>query len=98
MNVRRITTTTGSRIEPPLDQDWPPLKRLEWKAAVVAHDTALPVYVLPCPRAGLGAYEIGVKGASGGAPYGFREAWTYLSGLDTGIHAARCLDPKEPRP
>ena len=90
-NVTRIHTDGGSHIEPDLDQLWPALTKLQWKAAVVAHDTGLRVAVTPSrttingiPQRGLYCIQVGHGSA---APYNYDQAWSYLSGVAAGATA-----------
>lgn len=96
MLVKRVATTTGSRIEPPHDDRWSHLKQLEWKAAVIEVDCGLRItiydpksatkyfgiWVRDIPR----TYGISIPGSSAGA-FSFSEAWTYMNGLEAGYRA-----------
>lgn len=91
MDVTRVHTERGSHIEPEFDPDWPERVKLEWHAAVTAHDTGLRVEVF---NAQLwvddvkqeGLYCIAV-GSSSASAFTYREAWTYLNGISTGAWA-----------
>ncbi|GGU62711.1 hypothetical protein [Streptomyces lavendofoliae] len=92
MNVARVQTESGSRIEPPLDPDWDEHTKLLWKAAVVALDAGLQVTVTDggysewhkgAWHAVPGRYCIRV-GTSSNAAYSFREAWCFLTGVSVG--------------
>lgn len=85
MIVNRVRSELGSRIDPPLDPDWPPLTRLEWKAAAVAVDTGLTVEVHEMEP---GRYSVSV-GCSSISAMPYREAWMYLAGASTGAEQAR---------
>lgn len=96
MKVERITTGSGSRIEPPLDERWTGLQKLEWLCAVVGVDHGLDVSVYDSESATrvLGIwvrdwrtrYGYRVGGVSGGA-YTFSEMWSVLSALGVGYSA-----------
>lgn len=86
MIVTRIHDGRGSHIEPEFDPDWPSLTRLQWHAAVVTHDTGLPVEVYEQPDPGV--YGV-IVGSSSSGPYRHRELWLYLSGVSTGATQAR---------
>lgn len=91
----RIHTDRGSHIEPPLDPSWDDLTKLRWHAGVVAADTGLRVEVrdgaaldAKTLRPRPGCYSVNVGGSSAAA-YSFHEAWTYLSGVSTGVRQVR---------
>lgn len=81
MKVERIEDEHGSHIEPPLDNSWPDVDRLRWKAAVVELDTGIPTLVV---RDSLnpGRYSINVGHA--GTNLTFNEAWVFFMGVDMG--------------
>ena len=94
--VRRVTTDTGSHIEPALDPDADPLNKLLWHAAVVAHDTGLRIRINP----GISREKIGrrwsevepcvtVQVANGGTVLNYRDALNYLNGIDAGARATQ---------
>jgi hypothetical protein len=95
MDVRRVETEGGSRIEPPHDLSWSPFKQLQWKAAVVSLDSGLDVWVnhsgLPSPR----SFALGVVGFSTSTPHSYREAWDYLNGICTGAEAVRYMAERD---
>lgn len=100
MTVRRIQDGIHSRVEPPLDHAWDELTRLRWHAAVVEHDTGVPVSVTDAaywindePVDGLYAVNVGW---SSNAPYTADEAWVFLSGVSVGADQAR--RPTNPTP
>lgn len=43
ITIRRIVTARGSHIEPPLDDAWTDLQKLQWHAAVILVDTGLEI-------------------------------------------------------
>lgn len=92
MNVERVRTERGSRIEPPMNQRWSDLDKLRWQAAVVATDTGQEVVVTAggeqVKRFGRwvdvpGSYSIRVGGSSIGS-FNFGSAWTFLTGVSIG--------------
>lgn len=91
--VTRIHTERGSHIEPELDTGWTEAEKLAWHAAVIAHDTGLTIRLHdeaftingePVP----GMYGINV-GSHSLSAYTYREAWTFLNGVDTGAAVAK---------
>lgn len=82
--VTRVHTDTGSHIEPALNDDWPLLQKLQWHAAVVAHDTGLNVRVDQPDDSSLFSIQIG--NTSSGM-HDFSDAWTYLNGVTAGARA-----------
>lgn len=95
MNVTRIQTEASSHIEPPCDDAWPDRVKLEWWAAVTAHDTGLRIEISDAEvshgqKKLTGLYHITVGGSSA-VPFTFREAWTYLNGVSTGAEQSRSL-------
>lgn len=97
MNVTRIQDGQASRIEPPCEETWPERLKLEWWAAVTAHDTGLSIKVTDaqCWRGGVkqhGYYHLAV-GRSSAVPLTFEQAWSFLSGVSTGAGEA-----SRPRP
>jgi ABC-type Fe3+ transport system substrate-binding protein len=90
--ITRVQDATGSHIEPPLDATWTDLTKLQWQAAVVAHDTGLTVQVRDRARLNGGRpidgwYGISV-GSNSGSAYDFHEAWTFLTGVAVGASQA----------
>jgi hypothetical protein len=91
--VRRVHVDNGSsHIEPPLNDLWDDLAKLQWHAAVVSHDTGLHIEVTSSDsrervdgewRRIPGMYCIQV-GPGSAAPFAFRDAWTYLNGVSCG--------------
>lgn len=87
MTVRRIHTANGSHIEPPLDESWTPQQKLEWQAAVVAHDTGLRIEVRPgrIEFDGVSLPDVfSVNVDSSSTVLSYAAAWTYLWGVDMG--------------
>lgn len=90
MKVTRVEKDGTSHIEPPLDSEWSEREQLEWRAAVAEHDTGVRFSVrrgrfVWSPR---DHYTIKV-GESSITPLSFGEAWTYITGAETGIKNAR---------
>lgn len=97
MNVSRIRTTSGSRIEPAFEEGWDELTKLTWKAAVVTHDIGIHVEVCRSRYTVEGAevsgsYDVRI-GSSIAGPHTFTSAWDYLSGVATGAQQARRQPP-----
>lgn len=90
MIVSRVHTDGGSHIEPPLNQAWDDYTKLQWHAAVVAHDTGLTIRIHKQFRRG--QYGVQIVGYSGAGSFDFRSAWVYISGVDAGAHTTT---PKE---
>lgn len=89
-SVRRVATNSGSHIEPGLDNKWPDIDQLRWKAAVVAWDSD----TIHVEHADLRWNGIPVKGyysiqfgASAIGPVSFKEAWSMMSGIGIGYEA-----------
>ncbi len=92
ITVRRVCTSTGSRIDPPLEDAWGDLQKLRWKAAVAQVDCGVAVTVnnanytvngKPYP-----AFVVGVEGASSG-PHSVGTAWAVINGIIYGAGAVR---------
>lgn len=82
MNVTRVKTATGDRIEPPCDEAWDEETKLRWHAAVVAHDTGLKVEIYQ-GSAGDRPYGI-LTSRNSCAPYDSQGAWHLLNGISVG--------------
>jgi len=95
MDVRRVETEGGSRIEPPLNQSWSTLKKLQWKASVVSVDSGLDVWVDQSGLSSPDSFALGVTGFSSCTPHTYREAWSYLSGISTGAEAVRYMTERD---
>jgi hypothetical protein len=94
MQVRRVKVRNGTHVDPPLDPSWPDATKLDWLAAVVSVDTGLRISVTPSDyrigkRRQTGYYCVMVAGHSSTAPYTYRDAWVYLSGISTGSRATK---------
>jgi len=82
--VTRVKTSSGSHIEPPLDEAWSDAQKLAWHAAVVAADTGLTITVHQDGH----LFSVGEPGLGRtGTPY--REAWTLLNGINAGAAPAK---------
>lgn len=92
MIVQRVTTETGSHIEPPLDQDASDLDKLRWLAAVVEHDGCFPegtfrFSMVPGDQFGLSwSHGTGVTSHSG---MPFHLVWRHLTAMLDGVVLAR---------
>lgn len=87
--VRRVVNGLSSHIEPPLEEDWSDLEKLQWNAAVATLDTGLRILVHPMEADVMGRvrYSVQVENISASArPY--FEAWSYISAVSTGGLAA----------
>lgn len=107
IEVIRVRDQRGSRIEPPMDDEWDQATKLAWQAAVVALDTGLDIAVTagglrrrnrrrwwrPRPRWQdvPDVYSIHI-GTSFITPLSFYAAWTLLNGISAGARAARAVD------
>lgn len=95
MRVRRIYSDEdgSSYLEPPVDENWPPLDRLRWRAAVVFEDHNITVTIHgafdesfgdPLP----GEYEIRGERLKVG-PLGFTRVADFLNGMSAGAALAQ---------
>jgi hypothetical protein len=98
MDVRRIHTSNGSYIEPPLDQQWDALTKLRWQAGVVRADAGVTVYVMPGALTTPGLlgrpwvhwdYFALRIGQASHASYRYDEAWIFLNGVSAGAEATQ---------
>lgn len=87
-------------IEPPLDNRWTDLTKLEWWAAVVSYDTGLPVKVRKARMRGVfGTKDYMVEidtpdlaSASVAMTGPFDHTWDHLAGVLRGAQAARAME------
>lgn len=85
--VTRVPTDRGDHVEPALDPAWSNAEKLAWHAAVVAHDTGLRIAVhAHTGDDGHLSYALAV-GRTGTSAMPYRDAWTYLNGVNTGARA-----------
>ena len=77
-DVKRIYTQGGSHIEPQLDDSLPMYDKLLWHAAVVHHDTGIPIRIGRFSE--YGPYSIQVWNSSTTRD-SISDAWTYLNGV-----------------
>lgn len=92
MKVERVSDETGSHIEPPLQDDWSDLERLQWHAAVVECDAGVRVTIKPANAWHNGLRRSGVYNISyshermsgSSSAYTFGQAWTFLNGIELG--------------
>lgn len=92
-DLRRVQTDLGSHIDPPLNQWWPKLDQLRWKAAVCSIDCGFTVKVGASGywigrRLQRNFYDVSVPNSSAG-PFTFSSAWDYINGIETGAFASR---------
>jgi len=92
ITVRRVYASTGSHIEPPLEDAWGDLQKLRWKAAVTQVDCGVAVTVNNADYTVAGkvcpAFVVGVEGASSG-PHSMGTAWSVINGIMYGAEAVR---------
>lgn len=95
MEVQRIIHEgpygpTGSHIEPPFEESWSELEKLQWKAGVVKADTGLHVQVteggVSVKRLGRwvplkGVYGLTIDHSLAVSSMPYRDAWTYMNGM-----------------
>jgi hypothetical protein len=95
MEVRKIQGNKGSyRWEPPLDPRWPALKRLKWKAAIVAQESGLEI-AIGARRQNPGKYTVIVTASSNfqaNAGGNYDGCWSILDGIEMGVKAVRAND------
>jgi hypothetical protein len=93
--VERVKTEWGTRIEPRLDQNWSPLEKLAWHAAVARVDCGVEVTVTESEYSiqilGVwirqrGYYDIAVRSSTCG-PMNYHGAWDYINGIVAGANA-----------
>lgn len=91
MNVTRVETDSVSRVEPPFDNAWDDLTKLEWQAAVASLDTGLLVTVTVANtgswRTVKRFFNVGCgssSSSSSSGPYDYREALMVLIGISIG--------------
>lgn len=93
MKVERVETETGSRIEPPLDQRWDDLTKLQWKAAVVGLDCGVTPVIEKCDtHVGVTGIWIPVRGrymvllpGRTSTTGNFYDTWSFLNGFEAGV-------------
>lgn len=92
IEVRMVPDATGAHVEPPLDPTWSPLQKLEWKIALVRHETGLRIGIRESQYwigghkvEGLWDLYIGGTASTG---HDFEGAWAYLNGISTGVAEA----------
>lgn len=94
MNVTRVQDEHGSHIEPPLEDSWSNLEKLEWQAAVVSADSGIEHIRVSKSHYTIGGllqrgYYCVEVGTSSVAPLDYRRAWSYLNGVSQGAKAVR---------
>lgn len=93
MIVTRVHTEHGSHIEPPLDPDWPLLRKLEWSAAVGTADSGLDIAVSHsrywADRIRMrDVFNLDIDGTVSG-PHTYQQACDWISGATMGAQAVR---------
>lgn len=90
MKVERIFTGHGSHIiEPPMDQSWTRLQKLEWHAAAASHDSGLEIVVRPTKKLMPQTFMVTIVGHSGHSDRPYEDAWTLINGISSGASAIR---------
>lgn len=93
MEVRRIETEGVGRLEPPLDENWSDLTKLERWAGVVHADTGADVGVAISKLTLDGAIQLGYYrirvGRSSIGPCHYTEAQSVLTGIGIGYTSAK---------
>lgn len=88
-----MSESGGSHIEPPLDQSWSELEKLQWRAAVVALDSGVEVSVHSAvfwigDRKQEGTFDI--RYGRGVESVGYLDtAWSFLNGVELGARLAK---------
>ena len=94
MKVTRVHDGGSSYIEPPLEQSWSNLEKLEWQAAVVSEDTGIEHINVTRSHYTIGSilqrgyYCVEVGFGRSIAPLNFHQAWSYLNGVSTGVEVS----------
>lgn len=82
--VRIVRTERGSRVEPPFDDDWTYLEKLQWRVAVLRESTGYTGQIE------IAEYATNVcillKNESIACDYHY--AWQYLGGIEVGLKLA----------
>lgn len=89
--VHRVEDETGSHIEPPLDETWPDLWKLRWKAAIVSREIGCNIHIgKDAKRAWYGlSYHDGKVGVGSSLSLTFNQMWAELNGIRAGHEIAR---------
>lgn len=101
MRITRVRDANGSHIEPELDESWDEIRKLQWNAAVVSHDTGLTITVHPCEDLpgptlyGLGIGDPYKGGMTCFAARSYANAWTFLTAVGAGVEALLRLQQHE---
>lgn len=101
MKVQRFMDRTRgiSTVEPPLDPEWSPLMRLDWKCSLVMHDAGIWRDRVSVAEAMLevngepaaDVYEVTI-GRSQWGPLSYEQTWSFLNGIAGGLELARAAD------
>ena len=91
-----VRTHNGHTPEPSLEQSWPDLIKLKWRAALVRNTTGTNVTVHLQPQGHPGDYyqiTLRTSGWFSATIHTYRNAWTYLNGIEAGAEAAQWSQP-----
>lgn len=94
MPVVRVSTPSGSRIQPPLDESWSPLKKLSWAAGVAKYDGDIYLVVTEHEP---GRFDVSWRTPAGGGTMGaqsFAHAWFAMAQMARGAQIRREMDDK----
>lgn len=83
--VRRVKDPTGSHVEPPLQDFWSSLEKLQWRSSLLRFETGLSVSVCEMES---GGFSIQCGPSSIGS-FDFHEAWLFLTGISSGALEVR---------
>jgi ABC-type Fe3+ transport system substrate-binding protein len=93
--MRRVSSDSGSYVDPPLNQRWDDLTKLRWHASVVRVDNGSEIDIDVSVAAysvgrirQRGYYTINTRGSAHG-PCTYHAAWSYISGIDCGLRTAQ---------
>jgi len=95
-DVRRVKTTHGSHIEPPLNDDWTDLEKLQWHLAVTLHDSGKPadLFTIRQDDSRLGRKAYALEWNYGGmSPMTYGSMWTLIDGISMGFEFATKDEP-----
>lgn len=88
ITVERVTTASGSHIEPPLQQYWSSLRKLRWWAAVAEADEGIAISVEKSQYWINNIPQFGYFDVAGSGPMRFDAAWTFINGMCAGARAS----------
>lgn len=94
-NAHMVKTERGGWTpDPPMDESWSDLVKLKWHAALVRSKTGINVTVHRQPQDHQGDYYQTTLRGTGWfivTVHTYRNAWTYLNGVEAGAKAAQQL-------